>query len=144
MKSQRGITLTALVVYTTAFMLILATMTIITNSFYKNIDAIKEPLKYVTEFNKFSMMFIQDVKRNTSCTVTATSVEFADGTVYSYSSGIITRNGVRVAKYVKSLQFTASTYKVNTLTKNIVNVNATLGQNNESITRNIDFVLKYW
>lgn len=144
MRSEKGITLTSLVIYIAAFMLILATMALISNYFFKNISTVKEPLKYVTEFNKFSMVFVQDVKNNDSCTVTDNMIEFKDGTVYSYSGNIIYRNGVKIAKHIKNLKFTSLTYNVDTVTKNMVNVEMTLGQKNEQITRNIDFVLKYW
>jgi len=144
MKSQKGVTLISLVAYIAIFMIIISIMTVISSHLYKNIIIIQEPLKYVTEFNKFSMVFVQDVKNNKSCTVTDTTVEFADGTTYSYTKKAIYRNGVKIAKNIENLKFKSSTYTVNTFVKNIVNIDMTLGKGEKQVKRNIDFVLKYW
>lgn len=145
MKSEKGVTLTALVAYITVFMIILTMMTTISSYFYNNIYTIKDSHKYISEYNKFSMFFVVDVKRNESITsITSNRLEFGDGTVYSYRDNSIYRNDIRISKYVKSFTFTQSNYTVNEFTKKIINVNTSLGNNNEQITRNIDFVLKYW
>lgn len=145
MKSEKGITLTVLVAYITVFMIILTMMTTISSYFYNNIYTIKDSHKYISEYNKFSMFFVVDVKKNESITsITSNRLEFGDGTVYSYRDNSIYRNDIRISKYVKSFTFTQSNYTVNEFTKKIINVNTSLGNNNEQITRNIDFVLKYW
>lgn len=145
MKSERGITLTALVAYITVFIIILSIMSIISSYFYKNVGEIKESPKYITEFNKFSMFFITDVKRNSDIvSITSNSIEFPNGNKYIYADNVIYRNDVVIAENVKSLTFTGSNYTVDNFTKKIINVNTTLGGKQETITRNIDFVLKYW
>ena len=145
MKSEKGITLTSLVIYIIVFMIILTIMTTISSHFYENVSKIKDSQRYISEYNKFSMFFIIDVKRNTDITsINSYRVEFADGTVYMYKNNSIYRNDEQIAKYVKEFSFTQSDYTVNDFTKKIINVNATLGNDNEEITRNIDFVLKYW
>ena len=41
--------------------------------------------------------------------------------------------------------FTASEFNVNSMTKNLINVNVQIGKNDEdSITKNVDFTLRYW
>ena len=145
MKSENGVTLTALVAYITVFMIILTMMTTISTYFYNNVGKIKDSHKYVSEYNKFSMFFIVDVKRNANITsITSNSIEFEDGTIYLYENNAIYRNDTKIAKNVKNLTFLESDYTENNFTKKIINVNATLGNNNEEIVRNIDFVLKYW
>ncbi len=145
MKSEKGVTLTALVVYMIVFMIVLSIMSTISAHFYKNIAGIKNSPQYIAEFNKFSMFFVADVKKNNEInTITDTTLEFADGTSYRYENGSIYRNDKKIARYVKSFKFTQDSYKVNSTIKNIVNVNTTLGNKNENMTRNIDFVLKYW
>lgn len=145
MKSEKGVTLTALVAYITVFMIILTMMTTISAYFYNNIAKIKDSHKYVSEYNKFSMFFIVDVKRNTSIKdLSSNSLEFADGTKYTYKNNSIYRNDLRIAKNIKSFEFTVSDYTENSFTKKIVNVNTTLGNSYNQIIRNIDFVLKYW
>ena len=108
-------------------------------------DKIKESPKYISEFNKFSMFFIADVKRNPDVSsLTKTTIEFMDGTTYRYENKTIYRNDQKIAGDVKSLAFTNSDYTVNSVTKKIINVDTTLGSGNEEMNRNIDFVLKYW
>lgn len=145
MKSEKGVTLTALVIYMIVFMIVLSIMSTISAHFYKNVAGIKDSPQYITEFNQFSMFFVADVKKNTDINaITDTTLEFADGTSYRYENGIIYRNDKKIAKYVKSFKFTQSTYTVSNTVKKIVNVNTTLGNKNEDMTRNIDFVLRYW
>ena len=145
MKSEKGITLTSLVIYITVFMMILTIMTTISSYFYKNVVKVHISPNYVSEFNKFSMFFVADVKRNTDInTISSTSLEFGDGTVYKYENDAIYRNDLKIAKNVRSFKFTQSDYTVNTVTKKIINVNTVLGNNEKQIERNIDFVLKYW
>ena len=41
--------------------------------------------------------------------------------------------------------FTGSEIEVGNVTKNIINVNVQIGKNDDkSVTKNIDFTLKYW
>lgn len=145
MKSEKGVTLAALVAYITVFMIILTIMATISSYFYGNVNKIKDSHKYISEYNKFSMFFVIDVKRNTDITsLTSNRLEFADGTVYIYKNNAIYRDDVIITKYVKSFAFTQSNYTVDNFNKTIINVNTTLGNDNEQIVRNIDFVLKYW
>ena len=145
MKKQDGVTLTALVAYMGVFMIIIGIVTTISTHFYKNIGQVQEPPQYIVEFNKFSMFFIADVKRNTDIkNISNTYVEFGNGTKYEYRNHKIYRNNEEIAKNVKTMKFTGLTTTVNHVNKKIVNVTAEIGKNNETITRNIDFVLKYW
>ena len=145
MKSEKGITLTALVIYIVVFVIILTMMTTISSHFFGNVSKIKDSHKYISEYNKFSMFFVLDVKRNTDITSISTeSLEFSDGTIYTYKNESIYRNDQKIAKYVKEFSFLQKEYTENNFTKKIVNVNATLGNDTEKIIRNIDFVLKYW
>lgn len=145
MKSQKGVTLTILVIYIVVFTIIIGIMTMISNHFYKNIYDIKDSPKYVSEFNKFGMFFIKDVKENTTTSnITTTSVQFEDGTIYNFNNNAIYRNDVKVAKYVRKCEFINSTYTVGEVTKNIVTVNVIFGEKEDEFTKSIDFVLRYW
>jgi len=145
MKSERGITLPALVAYITVFVMIITIMTIISSYFYRNVNKIKDLDKYILEYNKFSMFFIADVKKNADIkSITANSLEFLDGTIYIYENNAIYRNNEKIAKYIKNFTFTLLDYTADSFTKKIINVNTTIGDDDNQITRNIDFVLKYW
>lgn len=145
LKGEKGITLTSLVIYIIVFVIIIAIMANISNYFYSNIGGIKDSPKYVAEFNKFSMFFIADVKRNTEIvTISEDSLQFADGTKYEYRDNSIYRNNEEISKYVKSFSFEKKPYVINSFSKTLINVSSTFGTDNEQITRNINFVLRYW
>lgn len=145
LKGEKGITLTSLVIYIIVFVIIIAIMANISNYFYSNIGGIKDSPKYVAEFNKFSMFFIADVKRNTEIvTISEDSLQFADGTKYEYRDNSIYRNNEEISKYVKSFSFEKKPYVINSFSKTLINVSSTFGTDREQITRNIDFVLRYW
>ena len=91
------------------------------------------------------MFFIADVKRNTEIvTISEDSLQFADGTKYEYRDNSIYRNNEEISKYVKSFSFEKKPYVINSFSKTLINVSSTFGTDNEQITRNIDFVLRYW
>ena len=145
LKGEKGITLTSLVIYIIVFVIIIAIMANISNYFYSNIGEIKDSPKYVAEFNKFSMFFIADVKRNTEIvTISEDSLQLADGTKYEYRDNSIYRNNEEISKYVKSFSFEKKPYVINSFSKTLINVSSTFGTDREQITRNIDFVLRYW
>ena len=145
MRSQRGVTLTALVIYIIVFTIIIAIMEMISVNFYKNVNKIKESPKYIAEFNSFSMFFVLDAKANTSIkSIDPSKVEFGDGTTYVFRNYAIYRNGKKIAKNIKTFTFSSSDDRQSNFTKKIVNVTAEFGRGNGSIKRNIDFVLRYW
>lgn len=145
MKSEKGVTLTALAVYITVFILIILIMSFVSNYFFENVGQIKDSPKYVSEFNKFSMFFVADVKRNTTLiSCSDTELEFADGTKYIYKDNAVYRNDVKIAQYFKNFSFKQSEYTQNSFTKTTVIVKAELGNETNKMERQIEFVLKYW
>lgn len=62
-KNEKGITLTALVVYVTVMSIAIAAIATITTYTYKNMNTLEEDSKYAVELNKFDMYFLKDVKK---------------------------------------------------------------------------------
>lgn len=145
LKSQKGITLTSLVIYMIVFTIIIGVMTTISTFFYSGIGEVVDTPKYMAEFNKFSMFFVADVKNYNNATVTTNSIQFENGPTYRVDGAYIYRNDVAICKYIMNCSFTAKTYNVNNITKNLINVNMQIGKNDKkSVTKNVDFTLKYW
>ena len=143
--NQKGITLPSLVAYISILMIVIAAMTTMSTFFYKNISGVVDTPKYLSEFNKFSMFFVADIKNNSNANVTSSSIEFENGPTYKYQGNAIYRNDVKIAEYIMSCDFTLSQYNVDTTSKNIINVNMQIGKTAEkSVQENVDFVLKYW
>lgn len=145
LKNEKGVTLTSLVVYVIIFAMIVGVMTTISAYFYSNIRGVIDTPRYISEINKFIMFFGADVKNYSEAIVTDTAIRFVGGPIYQYQNNMIYRDGVVISKYVINCKFTLSEYTVNSVTKNIINVNTQIGRNNEdSSTKSIDFTLKYW
>lgn len=144
-KSNKGVTLTALAVYILIFTVLIGIMTTITTSFYGNIGEIIDSPKYVSEFNNFVMFFAVDVKNYKEATVTDNTIEFRNGPLYIFQNNTIYRNDEPIAKYIMNCTFTYKQYTVNTTTKNLINVDMQIGKDaDDSVTKNVDFTLKYW
>ena len=156
MKSEKGITLTSLVIYIIVLSIFIATLALINTFFFENIIEIKEQEKYAPEFNKFAMFFIKDVKNNERAIVTESTVTFEDGNIYEYNSQEkqIYRNKTVIAKQVQDLSFNYEQTIIDNTTKNIIVVDISLGEKkvlNEGeaetgkfFTTQMRFVLKYW
>ena len=144
--NEKGITLTSLVIYVLAFSIVMGVMTTISVFFYGNVGKANNTPKYLGEFNKFTMFFVADIKNYNSATVTSTTREFENGPTYIFKDEAIYRNDIKIAKYIMNCTFTAEEpYKVGTVSKNIINVNMKIGKNdNNYVTQNVDFTLRYW
>lgn len=145
MKSEKGVTLLSLALYILIATIAIGILAMISSNFFFNARKVKSQNEYAEEFNKFNMFFIQDVKNNKTAVVTDTTVTFEDGNIYTYneSNKCILRNETIIAKNVQALKYTAGTYEVNTLIKNLITVNMNIGNNN-LFQKEIEYVLKYW
>ena len=144
MKSQKGITLTSLVIYIAISTVVISIMAVVSSFFFGNVDKVKEQDKYASEFNKFNMFFVNDIKNNKTAEVETNKIVFEDGTVYEYrkSEGAIFRNSTRITSNVTELEFNLSTYEsTEKTTKNIITVSISIGEN---FYQSIEYVLKYW
>lgn len=144
MKSERGITLTALVLYIAVATLVISCMALLSAHFFTTTDKLKEQSNYVVEYNKFNMFFINDLKSNKTATVTSTTITFENNVKYEYKENKIYRNDVEIAQNVKNAEFTTDTYVVENTTKNIIKVNLTIGTENKEYKKEIEYVLRYW
>ena len=144
MKSDKGVTLIALVIYIAVFTIVVSTMALLSSYFYNNMHLIKDDASYVVEYNKFNMFFIQDVKYNSTATIVNNVIKFEDGTIYEYKSNSIYRNDKEIAANVKSATFNLKTYKVENTTKNLILVNLNIGEGEKEYQKEIEYVLRYW
>ena len=144
MKSDKGVTLMALVIYIAVFTVVVSSMALLSSYFYNNMHLIKDDANYVVEYNKFNMFFIQDVKHNSTATIENNIIKFEDGTIYEYKSNSIYRNDKEIATNVKSATFNLESYEVESTTKNLIVVNLNIGEREKEYQKEIEYVLKYW
>lgn len=144
-ENQRGVTLAALTIYLTIFIILIGVVTTFSTFFYKEVGDVVDTPKYLSEFNKFVMFFATDVKNYKNAEVTENSIIFENGPTYIYNNKCIYRNDVEIAKNIINCEFTPKKYRVEEIDKNLINVNLKIGKNDEkSIQKNIDFTLRYW
>ena len=101
MKSEKGITLISIIVYMIGIMLVISILAGLSNFFFQNKNYLLENDRYISEYNKFNMYFINDVKNNKTAViepvyqkingnittnVAGTRIILNDGTVYTYRS----------------------------------------------------------
>lgn len=145
MKSEKGITLTALILYVVVAMIVVTAIAGFSSLFVSNMNEVKEQEKYAPEFNKFSMFFIGDAKNNNTAVVTEQRVEFDDGTIYEYraSEKAVYRNDTKITEKVDSFSFVSTTEQISSTTKQIINVKMSIG-GKVNLKNGIDYTLRYW
>lgn len=145
MKSERGITLTSLIIYVVITTIAVTAIASFSSFFVSNMNEVKEQEKYAPEFNKFSMFFIGDVKNNKTAEVTTNQVTFEDGTVYQYrqSEKAVYRNSTKITEKVDSFSFSLTEEEVSSTNKQIINVKMSIG-GKVNLKSGIDYTLRYW
>lgn len=147
MKLEKGITLTSLVLYIILLMLVLSILFLISDYFYKNLNYVADIGKYVANYNKFNMYFIEDVKNNSeiySITDQGHKLVFIDGTVYTFDNKSIYRNKSRICENIHDLSFRQSEHTdENNFTKKTVIVEMTI-KGSKPLESENEYVLKYW
>lgn len=121
MKSQKGITLTALTIYVIVFMLVIGIVATLTSFFYKNVMNFDETTKSYSEINKFNMYFLQDIKEkgvtiqsfiedeeSKKSGITLYNSNNYETNVYKFENKAIYRNGKVICKNINSLEFKIS------------------------------------
>lgn len=150
MKSEKGITLTSLVIYVIVATIVISSMAMLSTFFFSNMNLIKDQHEYAPEFNKFNMFFLEDIKINKSAEVTDTTITFEDGTKYEYKAAekAIYRNDKKITEKVESVSFikneiAPSEGSTHNTTKQTITVNLSIGEKN-NFQKEIEYTLKYW
>lgn len=143
-KNNKGVTLTSLIVYIIALIVTIGILSAISRNFYSNVSYITDKGKYISEYNKFNMHFIEDVKNNSDIySITTNEIILKDGTVYTYKGGqdkSIYRNKVKICRNVELCEFTKRETQDG---KKIINVHIYMNES-DLLELSTDYILKYW
>lgn len=147
MKSEKGITLTSLVIYVLIATVAISGISMVASVFLSNMDLVKDQDQYAPEINYFNMYFIEDIKKNKTATVSDDhkQITFADGAKYQYKAQekAIYRNDIKISEKVNLIEFLPSTITVKNTEKQIIKVKFSFGDN-KTFEKEIEYVLKYW
>ncbi len=144
-KNQKGITLTALIIYITAMLMVVGILASISSFFHGNLGILKKSANYAAQFDIFNSYMIGDVKNNKDVKVDGYTVIFEDGTTYVYEGNSLYRGQEEVATNVTDFEVSKKTITINNVDKNILRIKLTLGNSSKTLfNKNIDYTLKYW
>ena len=152
MKREQGITLIILSIYVIIFSIIIALLANLSSYIYNNLEFISDKNLDISEFNKFNMYFIEDVKSNNQVLIENLvdnnnkeyiQIAFANGDIYTYTIGddSIYKNKQKITS--KVLDFNAQGFKKDN--KTYIEVALKVGTEDEAnYKKTINYVLKYW
>ncbi len=150
MKSEKGITLTSLVIYIIVFSAVLALVSSLSSFVYGNLRNLNSDSISSEEFNKFNTYFVKDVKASRGATAKQKAngdgieITLENGSKYTYvkSENAIYREAIKIARNI--IRFNASVKEENS--KKLIDIQISTGTNVEkpNFEKNIKYVLKYW
>lgn len=138
MKSNSGLTITSIIIYVIAMVIVIGIVATITSFFYSNINNTNESSNNISEITKFHMYFLEETTKqdNQIAKIGDTSISFTTGNAFTFQDNSIYFNYIKICENIDNVQFSASTENE----KQVVNVLITIGKNNE-YTKTTKYVL---
>lgn len=148
MRSQKGITLTAVAIYIIIFIAIVGLLISLSNYITSNMQNANKQLMSAEDFNKFNTEFVGDVKQSVDATIVNSSnniqIILSNGVNYNYISEekAIYKNHVKLANNIAI--FNAEKDIINN--KKVIKITIGTGKSAEDISfgKKINYVLNYW
>lgn len=109
MKSQKGVTLTSLLIYVVAMVIIIGIVGTITSFFYSNTADMNESATNLGEFNNFNYAFLTETKKEGNSVhainEAGNRIIFSSGTVFTFQDGGIYQDKIKICTGVTNCQF---------------------------------------
>jgi len=103
MKSEKGLSLTSVIVYIIGMLIVATIIGTFTIYFYNNLT--NSSNKANIEYSKFNMNFLKDTKEEnnkiTNINNLANMIQFSNGTTYLYQDKSIYRNNVKISDNIE-------------------------------------------
>lgn len=161
MKSERGVTLTSLIIYVIAMLITVTIISVITSYFYQNIQTSTEKYSSLGEYTRFSSYFSEEVNKDDNKVLEVGNiyekdengnnkqdedgnniieqhyVAFSSGNQYTYipSNKAIYQNNVKITSGVEKCTFE----EIIKNGKTAISVKITIG---EDVERTVEYILK--
>lgn len=138
MKNNHGVTITSLIVYVIAMLIVIGIIANLTSFFYTNVFNLEDESKNISEISKFNMYFLEEVKNsnNSIVEISENKITFITGNTFTLQDNSIYLNNIRICENVKNLNFE----KEHINNKNVISVLITVGKNME-YTKTTKFVM---
>lgn len=111
MKSQKGITLTSLVIYIMLVLLIVGMLAVITANYQGGIKEIKNEGTNNSEIDKFNVYFLKEVKKqeNKVEKISENEIVFKGGNKYTFkkNNAIYLNDNIKIADDIESCRFSS-------------------------------------
>ena len=107
MRKETGITLTGIIIYVIAMVVVVSIIATVTSFFYTNVIQLKDNSDNISELTKFHMYFLEEVK-DINCEITRledNAIQFRTGNTFSFQNNAIYYNHVKICENVSNLQF---------------------------------------
>lgn len=142
MKNQRGVTLASLIIYVIVLLIVIVMLGVMRNNFQSGVMGLSEDSKTESEFNKFNIYFLKDIKEPGNTATIAgeqnNEITFSSGNIYEFSNNniyfISGEQRIKLLENINNCRFDEN----NENGKTIVNVSITFS-NNKTISK--DYVL---
>lgn len=141
MKNEKGITLVSLILYVVVMTIVLAVMSSIISTFYKNTDTMQGNVGEIVEFSKFNNYFLKEVKtkNNKVDRIDTSYILFSSGNSFSISNNAIYYNSIKICNGVQSMEI-KSGKDGNGEDETIINVTLNFENFNKSINYKIETI----
>jgi hypothetical protein len=141
MRSEKGITLTTVVIYVMAMIVIVGIVATITSFFYSNTAELEETSSILGEFNKFNLYFLSETQKEDNKVVKIESgkrIIFSSGAAFTYQDNGIYFNNIKLCSGVTDCTFSMTKKDE----KDIILVYLEIGKNKD-FARTMEYTLKY-
>jgi len=113
MNSQKGVTLTSLVIYVIVVLIVLGILSVITANLQNNVKEIYAEGTNNSEIDKFNLYFLKEVKRqgNEINTISSNEVVFKTQNKYTFSTNdecIYLNDNIKIAENIEKCTFSSS------------------------------------
>lgn len=118
MKSEKGITLTSLIIYVIAMVITITIITVVTSYFYKNVDITDNSYDYLKEFTKLETYFSEEANKNRNQILEISPLQnqnsasevfvmLSSGNQYTFirANNAIYQNNVKIGNNIKNCEF---------------------------------------
>lgn len=118
MKTSKGITLTSLIIYVIGMVIVVGTISTLTSFFYKNIDIDNINDDTLTQYTKFSSIFLEEINKENNKIIDCKTqilennkkisyIIFSSGNQYTFMSenNSIYKNKIKICENVEDCDF---------------------------------------